>query len=426
MLKVSPHMSAAKTSIESGVKEPGFEFIALVAMLTALMAMSIDTMLPAIGLMATQLNATTKGDEALIILLFFAGNMVGIPVFGPMSDSLGRKPTIFIGLVIYVVGSLLCAMAWSFPILLLGRVIQGFGVASPRIVVLAMVRDGAKGSAMAKIMSFVMSVFMLVPIIAPSIGQAVMLLANWRYIFYGLTVMALIAGLWLGLGQEETLPLDQRRPFSATALWSAAREVVSNRISLAYTLAIGAIFGIFTSYLSICRRIYVDQYDMGAWFPIIFGSCAVFIAAAMIVNGNLVQKLGMRKLSRMAMIGYVSVWFAILGLSMLTSGQPPLVFLLPLFGLWFFSAGFTFGNFNAMAMEPMGHIAGMAAAVSGFMSQGIGIALGIFASRFYDGTLTQVTMIFVIYALSAFFIIEWAEMGRTVSAIKPSDLPAAH
>ncbi|HEY4995031.1 MAG TPA: MFS transporter, partial [Aestuariivirga sp.] len=289
-----------------------------------------------------------------------------------------------------------------------------------------MVRDGAKGSAMAKIMSFVMSVFMLVPIIAPSIGQAVMLLANWHYIFYGLTVMALIAGLWLGLGQEETLPLDQRRPFSATALWSAAGEVVNNRISLAYTLAIGVLFGIFTAYLSICRRIYVDQYDMGGWFPVIFGSCAFFIAAAMIVNGNLVQKLGMRKLSRMAMIGYVSVWFAILGLCMLTSGQPPLVFLLPLFGLWFFSAGFTFGNFNAMAMEPMGHIAGMAAAVSGFISQGIGIVLGIFASRFYDGTLTQVTGIFAVYALSAFFITEWAEMGRTVSAIKPSDLPAAH
>ena len=419
-------MSAAKTSIKPDYKEPGFPFIALVAMLTALMAMSIDTMLPALGIMATQLNAPSGGDEALIILMFFAGNMVGIPIFGPMSDSLGRKPTIFIGLVIYVVGSILCATAWSFPILLLGRVIQGFGVASPRIVVLAMVRDGAKGAAMAKIMSFVMSVFMLVPIIAPSIGQAVMLFASWHYIFYGLTVMALIAGLWLGLGQEETLPVDQRRPFSAIALWSAAVEVVSNRISLAYTLATGGVFGIFTSYLSICRRIYVDQYGMGAWFPIIFGSCAVFIAAAMIVNGNLVHKLGMRKISRTAMIGYVCVWFAILALCMLTSGQPPLVFLLPLFGLWFFTAGFTFGNFNAMAMEPMGHIAGMAAAVSGFISQGIGIALGIFASRFYDGTLTQISLIFVIYAVVAFIITEWAEMGRTVSATKPSDLPAAH
>ncbi|HEY5363185.1 MAG TPA: MFS transporter, partial [Aestuariivirga sp.] len=327
---------------------------------------------------------------------------------------------------IFVAGTLLCALAWSFPVLLIGRVIQGFGVAGPRIVGLAMVRDSARGSAMAKIMSFVMSVFMLVPIIAPSIGQAVMLFGSWQYIFYGLGVMTLIAGSWLYFGQKETLAVDQRLRFSATDLWNAAGEVLSNRISLGYTLATGSVFGIITTYLSVCRRIYVEQYDLGALFPIIFGSGGLCIAAAMIVNGNLVQKLGMRKLSRMAMIGYVCAWIGILALCMLTSGQPPLVFLLPMLGFWFFTAGFTFGNFSAMALDPMGHIAGMAAAVSAFLSQGIGIVLGVFASRYYDGALTQIAMIFVIYSLAAFFITEWAEMGRTVSAIKPSDLPAAH
>ena len=188
-------MSAAKPKHHKTENHPvEFRFIALVAMLTALMAMSIDTMLPALGVMATELNAANKSDEALIILLFFAGNMGGIPVFGPMSDSLGRKPAVFIGLLIYVIGALLCAAAWSFPILLLGRFIQGFGAASPRIVAMAMVRDGAKGAAMAKVMSFVMSVFMLVPIVAPSIGQAVILLGNWHYIFVGLAVMALKIG----------------------------------------------------------------------------------------------------------------------------------------------------------------------------------------------------------------------------------------
>ena len=401
-------MSSAKQ--EQPAKQ--FRFIALVAMLTALMAMSIDTMLPALGIMTKELGAPDGISEPLIMLLFFAGNMFGMPVFGPMSDSLGRKPASYASLVIYVLGSLLCFWAWSFPALLMGRFIQGFGAGGPRVVAMAMVRDGAKGAAMAKIMSFVMSVFMLVPIFAPSIGQFALLFASWHYLFLGLAVMAMIAGIWLGLGQDETLSLENRRPFSAAKLWGAAVEVVKNRIAFGYTLATGVVFGVFISYLSICRRIYVDQYDMGKWFPLIFGSCAVCIAAAMIVNGSLVQKLGMRRLSRDAMILYVGVWVAILALSLAYAGQPPLYLLVPLFGVWFFAAGFTFGNFNAMAMEPMGHIAGMAAAVSGVLSQAIGIGLGMIATRYYDGALTPLAVVFTIYAVIAFLLAEWAEMER--------------
>jgi DHA1 family bicyclomycin/chloramphenicol resistance-like MFS transporter len=404
-------MKTAKQEFAS----PPFRFIALVAMLTALMAMSIDTMLPAQGLMTNELGASA-GDEPLIMMLFFAGNMFGIPVFGPMSDSLGRKPSIFAGLVIYVIGTMMCFYAWSYSILLLGRFIQGFGAGSPRIVSMAMVRDGAKGAAMAKTMSFVMSVFMLVPIFAPSIGQLVMLYATWHYIFLGLAVMAVIAGVWMGFGQDETLAPENRRPFSVSKLWDAAREVVSNRVCLGYTLATGVVFGLFTTYLSVCRRIYVDQYDMGKLFPIIFGSLAICIAAAMILNGNLVQKLGMRKLSYIAMFGYTGVWVAILALSFVFAGQPPLFLLLPLFGFWFFTAGFTFGNFNAMAMEPMGHIAGMAAAVSGVISQGLGILLGLIATRAYDGALTNLSVYFVAYALIAFGFMMWAEQGRAQKA----------
>jgi MFS transporter, DHA1 family, multidrug resistance protein len=405
-------MPAAKTTAASDGHSPGFRFIALVAMLTALMAMSIDTMLPAQGVMAKELGATSASDEPLIMMLFFLGNMMGIPVIGPMSDSLGRKPSVFTSLVIYIAGCLVCYFASSFTMLLVGRFIQGFGAAGPRIVSMAMVRDGAKGAAMAKTMSFVMSVFMLVPIFAPSIGQLVLIFATWHYIFLGLAVMAIIVSLWLGLGQAETLAPENRRPFSAAALWAAAVEVVTNRVAFGYTLATGVIFGVFTTYLSVCRRIYVDQYDMGKLFPILFGSLAVCIAAAMIVNGNLVQRLGMRKLSRNAMLAYVGVWAVILGLSLLTGGHPPLPILVFLFGIWFFSAGFTFGNFNAMAMEPMGHIAGMAAAVSGVLSQAMGIVLGIVASRYYDGRMTSLAAFFVAYALAALLFAQWAESGR--------------
>jgi MFS transporter, DHA1 family, multidrug resistance protein len=389
------------------------EFIALVAFLTALVAMSIDTMLPAVGHMATELGATHPNDRQLIIIGFFAGQMLGIPVFGPWSDSVGRKLAIFVGLALFVTGSLICMLSGNFMMLVAGRVIQGIGAASPRIVSMAMVRDGAKGADMARIMSFVMSVFMLVPILAPSIGQVVLYIANWRYIFGGLMVAAIIGGAWLALRQDETLDPLRRQPFSVAKLLSSAGEVLSNRVSLGYTLATGFVFGVFVAYLGVCQQIFAEQYNQGDKFALWFGGFAIFIAFAMITNGKLVGRLGMRILSKWAMIAYAVVWIAILAACLVFAGQPPLLLLAALFAIWFFSAGFTFGNFNAMAMEPMGHIAGMAAAVSGFISQAMAIVLGGIAGRYYDGTLTPLAIAFALYSLCALVLVEWAERGRS-------------
>jgi MFS transporter, DHA1 family, multidrug resistance protein len=388
------------------------EFIALVAFLTALVAMSIDTMLPAVGHMATELGATHPNDRQLIIIGFFAGQMLGIPIFGPWSDSIGRKPAIFIGLALYVLGSFICLVSGSFYMLVAGRIVQGIGAASPRIVSMAMVRDGAKGAAMARIMSFVMSVFMLVPILAPSIGQLVLYVATWRYIFAGFMVAAILVGIWLALRQGETLPVERRQPYSPAKLWSSAGEVFSNPISLGYTVATGFVFGIFVAYLGVCQQIFAEQYQQGDKFALWFGAFAIFIALAMITNGKLVGKLGMRKLSKWAMIAYTVVWIVIMIVCAMTGGNPSLLILAPLFAIWFFSAGFTFGNFNAMSMEPMGHIAGMAAAVSGFVSQAMAIALGGFAGRFYDGTLTPLAVFFAVYSVCALLCVEWAESQR--------------
>jgi MFS transporter, DHA1 family, multidrug resistance protein len=394
------------------------EFIALVAFLTALVAMSIDTMLPAVGHMATELGATHPNDRQLIIIGFFAGQMLGIPIFGPWSDSIGRKPAIFVGLAIYVAGALLCMLSGSFYVLVAGRVIQGIGASGPRIVSMAMVRDGAKGADMARIMSFVMSVFMLVPILAPSVGQLVLYVATWRYIFAGLMVAAIVGGAWLFLRQSETLEEDRRQPFSAGKLWSSAAEVVSNPVSLGYTVATGFVFGVFVAYLGVCQQIFAEQYQQGDKFALWFGGFAIFIALAMIANGNLVRKLGMRKLSKWAMMAYAAVWVAIAVTCLIFAGQPPLPLLAVMFAIWFFSAGFTFGNFNAMSMEPMGHIAGMAAAVSGFISQAMAIALGGLAGRYYDGTLTPIAIFFAGYSLCALACTEWAERRR--AALKPA------
>jgi MFS transporter, DHA1 family, multidrug resistance protein len=388
------------------------EFIALVAFLSALVAMAIDTMLPAIGQIATELGSVNPNDRQLIIIGFFAGQMIGIPIFGPWSDSIGRKPAIFIGLGIFALGGFLCMVATSFEMLVAGRVIQGIGAAAPRIVSMAMVRDGAKGADMARIMSFVMSVFMLVPIFAPGIGQLVLNFANWRYIFGGLMVAAIIVGIWLWLRQEETLPKERRQPYSSAKLWESAREVVANPVSFGYTLATGFVFSVFVAYLSVCQQIFAEQYQQGEKFALWFGGFAVFIALAMITNGKLVGTLGMRKLSQRAIFVYASVWMTVFAVSLFTAGQPPLMLIAVLFAIWFFSAGFTFGNFNAMSMEPMGHIAGMAAAVSGTISQGMAIALGGLAGRFYDGTLTYIAGFFAVYSVCALLCVEWTERQR--------------
>ncbi|MBG1232260.1 multidrug effflux MFS transporter [Aestuariivirga litoralis] len=391
---------------------PEFEFIALVALLTALVAMSIDTMLPALGIMAHELNAAHENDRQFIILGFFAGLTFGTLVFGPISDSLGRKSPIVAGLALYIIGALLCFFATSFPMLIIGRVLQGFGAAGPRIVSMAMVRDNAGGAAMARIMSFVMSIFMLVPILAPSIGQVVLFIGSWRLIFGGFVVAAIIAGIWLGTRQEETLPLEKRHPFKASELVASALEVVKNPVSLGYTMAVGAIFGAFTCYLGTSQQIFAEQYHQGERFALWFGGLAVAIAVAMIFNGRNVVRLGMRKISKWALRGFIITWALVLALCFIFAGQPPLVVIGPMFFVSFFCSGLLFGNYNALAMEPMGHIAGMAAAVTGALSSLIALVFGGMAGRTYDGTLFPLAYAFLGFGLLALVFSEWAERNR--------------
>jgi MFS transporter, DHA1 family, multidrug resistance protein len=390
------------------------EFIALVAALTAMVAMTIDTMLPALGVMAKELGAAHDNDRHLIILMFFAGLGVGTLIFGVLSDSIGRKPAILWGLGFYLIGSLMCFFAGNFYMLIAGRIMQGFGAASPRVVSLAMVRDGAKGADMARIMSYVMSVFMLVPIIAPSIGQVVLNIGDWRLIFLGFILLAVLTGTWLVTRQPETLAIENRQPFKAAALWISAKEVVSHPVAIGYTVAVGFIFGAFNVYLATSQQIFAEQYQQGGYFALWFGGFAVGLAMAMIFNGRTVRQYGMRNLSKYALWAFIADWVLMLAASLLYSGQPPLLLVAGLMFISFFASGMIFGNYNAMAMEPMGHIAGMAAAVSGALSSFMAIAIGGMAARQYDGTLTPVALAFVAYGICAWLASEWAERNRPV------------
>ncbi len=388
------------------------EFIVLVALLTALVAMSIDSMLPALGLIATDLGAYQSNDRQLILSMFFAGLTLGTLIFGPASDTTGRKPAIFAGLLVFALGSLLCVFSTNFTMMLWGRVLQGFGAAGPRVVSLAMVRDGSSGPAMARVMSFVMSVFMLVPILAPSIGQGILLVAHWRMIFVGLLAMALLATVWMAYRQRETLPKERRSALSLTALASAAATFLRHPVAMGYTIAVGCIFGAFICYLGTSQQIFQEQYGQGKLFAVWFGLFAVAIAIAMIVNGRLVMRFGMRALSQWALRGSIALSVLFLMASLAMAGHPPLWLLGLYLFLNFFCSGMLFGNYNAIAMEPMGRIAGMAAAISGSLSTLVALVTGTLIGQLYDGTVIPLAGGFTALTLAAFVLTEWAERRR--------------
>jgi len=391
------------------------EFILLVALLTALVAMSIDTMLPAIGTMASEFGVSDPNKRQYIIGSFFAGMTIGTLLSGPISDSTGRKPAIFAGLLIYAAGSVLCLFSTSFEMLLAGRALQGVGASSPRIVSMAMVRDGQGGAAMARIMSFVMSVFMLVPILAPSIGQLVLFVASWRMIFVGFLVMAIMAAIFLQVRQEETLPKEKRVAFSARNLARSAVEFFRFPSAWGYTVSVGFVFASFICYLGTSQQIFAEQYAQGEWFAVWFGVFAIAIACAMIFNGRIVMRHGMRLLAKWAVRGCIVLSAIFLAVALAYAGHPPLWTLgLYLFGT-FFCCGILFGNYNAMAMEPVGHIAGMAAAISGTLSTLVALSIGTWFGQQYDGTVMPLVYAFLSMSVAALLVsegVEWAKRRR--------------
>jgi DHA1 family bicyclomycin/chloramphenicol resistance-like MFS transporter len=391
------------------------EFIFLVALLTALVAMSIDTMLPAIGTMAREFGVSDPNKRQYIIGTFFAGMTIGTLLSGPISDSTGRKPAIFAGLLIYAAGSVLCLFSTSFEMLLAGRALQGVGASSPRIVSMAMVRDGQGGAAMARIMSFVMSVFMLVPILAPSIGQLVLFVASWRMIFVGFLAMAIIAAIFLQVRQEETLPKEKRVAFSAGNLFRSAKEFFRFPVAWGYTIAVGFVFASFICYLGTSQQIFAEQYEQGEWFAVWFGAFAVAIAFAMIFNGRMVMRHGMRLLAKWAVRGCIVLSAVFLAVAIAYAGHPPLWTLGLFLFCTFFCCGILFGNYNAMAMEPVGHIAGMAAAISGTLSTLVALSFGTWFGQQYDGTVMPLAYAFLSMSVLAMLVsegVEWAKRRR--------------
>ena len=392
---------------------PGFgESIALMALMISLVALSVNIMLPALPEMGKDLGVRHHNDVQLVISILVLGLSVGQMFYGPLSDNIGRKLPIFIGIIIFMFGCLLSIFATQFTVMLAGRFMQGIGAAGPRSLIVALVRDQHEGRAMARVMSVVMAFFIIVPAVAPALGQAVILIANWRAIFGTLMILSSIALTWFMIRQPETLPRERRMPFSLKGIRTAVVEICTNRIAFGYTMATGLILGAFVGYLNSAQQVFQEVYGLGRQFSFFIAVLSLSIGSASFFNSRLVMRWGMRRLSRIAiqLLIVLSVFYFIV--VYWVGGHSPLWMLMSYFMMAFFCIGILFGNLNAIAMAPIGHIAGVGAAVVGSLSTFVAVPLAIIIGRSYDGTTLPLIGGFAILSIFAAVIMRWAENKR--------------
>ena len=391
------------------------EFVALMALMTSLVALSIDAMLPALHQIGEELAIASAQQTHLIVSLFFIGMALGQLYYGPVADDRGRRYTIISGLIVFGIGTIICMLTDSLLVMLIGRIIQAFGASGPRIAALAVIRDKYEGDAMARVMSFIMMVFVLVPMIAPSFGQAILLWFSWRHIYSSFLVIAALAGLWFFLRQPETLSQQNRKPFSWAQLKESSKYILSHKLVMFYTVSMGFIFGSFLAYISSSQTLFQHVYDTGEYFPLYFAGLAFAIGFASFVNGKLVLRLGMHKLCTWAMVGWLSFSTLLLILSLTNDGIPVFwQFVSILFGA-FFCIGILFGNINALAMTPLGHMAGFGAAIIGSVSNAISVATAVFVGSFIENSITPIATGFVFFGFVSFVFFKLAVKQKNLT-----------
>jgi DHA1 family bicyclomycin/chloramphenicol resistance-like MFS transporter len=391
------------------------EFVILVSMMMSLLALSIDAVLPALPQISSDLNVQQTNNRQLVVSMIFLGLALGQLFFGPLSDKTGRKPAIYLGYALYIAGSLLSLFAFSFPMMLFGRFLQGSGVSAPRSVTLALVRDKYESRAMAQVMSFVMTVFIMVPMVAPLLGQTILLFSGWRSIFGTYVLLAAITLIWFALRMPETLAPEDRAPFSLHRILKTTREIIKIRPSLGYTITAGLVSGAFLGYLNSAQQIFQEQYALGELFPLFFAVNAFSIGLASFLNARLVVRHGMRFLVRWALLVILGFSVVATGVALLTAGQPPLWLLMPYFMPVFFCIGILFGNMNALAMEPLGRIAGIGAAVVGSLSTLISVLLGTMIGQSYNGTVGPLVAGITILTAASLLVMRWADAEQSGS-----------
>ena len=389
---------------------PGLaEFIVLIALLSSLTAFATDAMLPLLPDMGSDLKVSHENDAQLIISVLFAGLALGQFIMGPLSDSMGRKPLMYAGLGLFGLGSLLSMFSNDFNTMLIGRFLQGLGAATPRVLTMALVRDCYRGREMARIMSLSMIIFILVPMLAPAIGQGIAWLAGWRAIFAAFLLMAVGSALWFGLRMPETLLPEDRTRLSLKEQIKAIKSVMSHRQTMGYTVMVGFVFGAFLGYLNSVQQIMQVQYGLGDQFPLYFAALAGSIGLSSYLNARLVIKYGMTYLSKLAIRLMILCSALFIVIAWLSNGHPNLWLFMAYIAITFLGIGILFGNLNALAMEPLEKHAGLGASVVGSLSTLMSIPLGIMIGHSYNGTVIPLVSGFLILGLTGYVTMLWTE-----------------
>ncbi|SFO14404.1 MFS transporter, DHA1 family, bicyclomycin/chloramphenicol resistance protein [Cohaesibacter marisflavi] len=378
---------SARTAHIAEPNMPFVEFIILMALLMSLAALCTDSIMPAFSIIGAEFGHSSPQELQKIITIFFAGLAIGQLIYGPLSDQIGRKSGMFIGLVIFIIGNLMSWFSTSFEMLLLGRFLQGFGVAGPRIVMIALIRDLYAGREMARIMSFVMGLFIFVPALAPISGQTIMAISGWRSVFFSFILLATIGGLWLGFRQNETLHPSRRIKVTPSNLWRGSKVIFTTPSCLGYMVAAGFVQGPFMLYLSTAQHLFQSTYGLGTLFPFAFAGLAFSVGFASFMNSRLVLRFGMRYLVRRALIAMAIIAALGLACTMPFGFVPELWMLFVIFSPLFFCTGLLFGNMNTLAMEEVGNVAGMASAWVGAVSTLIAMTIATLMGQIYDGSI---------------------------------------
>lgn len=391
------------------------EFVGIVAMLMALTALSVDIMLPALPAIDAAFAIADPNDRQLVVTAYMLGFAAGQPVYGPLSDRFGRKPVLLAGLGIFVLASLGTVLVDSFSGLLVLRALQGIGAASPRVVGIAVVRDRFGGRDMARVMSFVMILFVILPVLAPAMGSGILLVGDWHLIFLALLGFGAAVAAWMQTRLPETRPPELREPLSATWLGRALLLTVTTRATLGYTIAAALIFGPLLGYINSAQQIFLDVFEIGELFPVFFGLIAIALAFAAFLNGSLVGRLGMRPLSHGAAIAFVIVSAAHLAY-VLYEPAPSVWLFCGFLAANLFCFGIMMPNFNAMAMEPLGQVAGTAASFVGCVTTAGAAAFGWYVGHLYNGTVVPLVAGYLVLGALALVAVAVTEHGRLFRA----------
>ena len=382
----------------------------MMAAIFGLQAMGIDIMLPALEIIGDHYQIAQENDQQLVIFAFILG--FGFPqlVFGPIADRFGRKILLQLSLIGYFITGFACMIAPSFGSLLLLRLLQGVCCAGTRVSAGAIIRDLSKGRSMASILSLVYTVFMIVPIIAPALGTAIMAVTDWRWVFGSLGVFSAVMFIWIQFRLPATLDDADKRPFSLEQISSAFKEVASHRITVGYMMASGIIFGCLFAFIGASEQVFDEVFGRGDKFYLYFAGIAGMLAVMNYSNSKVVERFGMRRISHVVVLSFIALSAANL-LYMHFVGQNFWVFYI-LFVLTFGCFGMMGANFSSLALEYMGKIAGTANAVYGFVTMTLSSFLGFMVARSFDGTVRPLLVAYVLLGVSSLIVILITERGK--------------